>query len=537
MRICVLQPDYTGSTVPYRHFDPPRDLRSLLPDCEVDNLFLRKATVYRQLREASARGYDVFVNLCEGYLDWDIPSLDVIWCLDRLRLPYTGPGARLYDPSKALMKYVAYTQGVLFPAFAESIADTDCEAALAQLRFPLFVKPAHAGDSLGIDADSRVETIAALRAKCLAVIREFGRALIEEYIDGREFTVLVMADPANRFEPIALRPLEFVFPAGARFKTYALKVEQHHPECNLPVEDVGLDDRLRCAARKIFAGFEGKGYARLDFRMDSAGSIYFLDINFACSVFYPDGYEGSADYILASDPLGRAGFLRHIIEEGIARHRRSRPLYERRPSGTSGFGIFATEDICTGQVIYRGEESAQRLVSRDYAERHWPEPQRKVLNQYAIPLSAGVVTLWSDDPEHWAPRTIAVTRTPRSTAWIWSRCGRSGPERSSRWTTRRFTTIEWHRSHATAERQIVEVRSSAPGLHCNPGDVELTFELRVVSDAVNGGSYGRQRSCAEYRAAAVKRDRRPDGAVRRCATEKFTALQDGSDLSTAERRR
>jgi len=263
MRVCILQPDYADSTVAYRYFDPRRDLSPLLPDCTVDHLFLRKAIVYRQLREAASRGYDIFVNLCEAYLEWDIPSLDVIWSLDLLGLPYTGPGTRLYDPSKPLMKYVAYTQGVCFPDFVEVSSAEDCDAALARLRFPMFVKPAHAGDSLGIDGDSLVTTENELRRQCAAVTREHTGALVEEYIDGREFTVLVAADPHDRFRPLALRPIEFVFPEGARFKTYHLKVEQHHPDANIPVEDPELDEWLRHAARNIFIGFEGEGYARM----------------------------------------------------------------------------------------------------------------------------------------------------------------------------------------------------------------------------------------------------------------------------------
>ncbi len=404
MKVCVLQPDYADSSVAYRHFDPPRNLSALLPDCDVDHLFLRKAVVFKQLREVAGRGYDIFVNLCEGYLDWDIPSLDVIWALDLLKLPYTGPGTRLYDPSKGLMKYVAYTQGVTFPAFIEAETVADCDAAAGELRYPLFVKPAHAGDSLGIDAASYVTSEAGLRRKCVEVIREFGKALVEEYIEGRECTVLVAADPHDRFRPQALRPIEFVFPAGARFKTYTLKVEQHHPECNVPVDDPELDNRLRLASRDIFAGFEGEGYARLDFRVTAAGEIFFLDINFACSLFYPDGYEGSADYILKHSEGGASGFLRQIIEEGIGRHLKRRKVYKRGGNAVDGFGIYATEGITKGQVVFRGEERAHRLVSRRYIESTWPPRQRDIFGRYSLPLSPEVAVLWSEDPAEWAPQ-------------------------------------------------------------------------------------------------------------------------------------
>ena len=398
MKVCVLQPDYRDSKVDYRHYDPPRDLSPLLPGSQVDHLFLHKSTTYRQLRDASKDGCDVFVNLCEGYLDWDVPSIDVIWSLERLELPYTGASARLYDPSKELMKYVAHTRGVRYPKFA-----CDAEDAISRLAFPLFVKPAHAGDSLGIDADSLCRTPDQVRAKAGAMEREYGPVMMEEFIDGREFTVLVVENPENRFEPVAYPPIEFLFPEGESFKTYRLKVQCHHPECNAPVEDTDLAEDLRAAARTIFVGFEGEGYARLDFRLDAEG-LAFLDINFACSVFYPPGFEGSADYILRTEAGGHAGFLRRIIDAGMARHRRRRRRFVRGANGIAGFGIYATVDLKRGDILFRGEERAARLATRSHILESWPAEQVEVFRQYATVVGNGVFMLWDEDPREWAPQ-------------------------------------------------------------------------------------------------------------------------------------
>jgi D-alanine-D-alanine ligase len=403
MRVCVLQPDYGGSSVEYRHHDPARDLSHLLPEAAVDHVFLRKSSVWKQLRDASRHDYDIFVNLCEGYLDWDIPSIDVIGSLDALGLPYTGPSARLYDPSKSLMKYVAYTEGVSFPAFAEITRLEDVGPAATRLGFPVFVKPAQAGDSRGIDEHSLVTSPVGLEAKCQKLLGEFDRILIEQYIPGRELTVLV-AGAADGGPPLALRALEFLFPPGVPFKTYALKVTEHHPERNVPVQDFELDQLVRDAARRVFAGFAGEGYARLDFRVDRLGHLFFLDINFACSIFYPRGYEGSADYVLTHDPLGADGFLRHIIAEGQARHRRRRKRYERRGNAVSGFGIYATETIAAGEVVHPGEERPHRIVTRAQVERTWSVERRAVFRRYAYPLSEEVFVLWDEDPEKWSPQ-------------------------------------------------------------------------------------------------------------------------------------
>ena len=107
LRVCVLQPDYSTSAVDYQHYDPRRDLSALLPNATVDHIFLNKLTTYKQLKETTRNPYDIYVNLCEGYLEWEVPSIDVIHSLDLLNLPYAGPTALLYDPSKELMKYVA----------------------------------------------------------------------------------------------------------------------------------------------------------------------------------------------------------------------------------------------------------------------------------------------------------------------------------------------------------------------------------------------------------------------------------------------
>ena len=86
MKICVLQPSYEGSEVAHGAYDPPRDLSRFLPEHEVVHVFLEKVTVYKELQRLKKAGFDIFVNLCEGYLDWDIPSIDVIHALTALDL-------------------------------------------------------------------------------------------------------------------------------------------------------------------------------------------------------------------------------------------------------------------------------------------------------------------------------------------------------------------------------------------------------------------------------------------------------------------
>ena len=403
MKICVLLPDYSNSTVDYRHYDPPRILNQLLPDDEVVTVFLHKLTVYKQLKKLSKEGFDVFVNLCEGYLEWDVPSIEVIYYLELLELPFTGPTTLLYDPTKTLMKYVAFCAGVATPKFCLIQSSDESKTAIKSLQFPLFVKPAKAGDSLGIDEFSLVQNESQLQKKVATIIEEYNEILVEEYIAGREFTVLVAANACGK-TCTTFKPIEFIFPESNTFKTYTLKTSDLHTDANVPVNDVELDNALRTAAASIFTAFNGEGYARLDFRMNAEGKLFFLEINFTCSVFYTNGFEGSADYILYNDGIGQAGFLQHIISEGIARHNRKQKKYTIKGNAIEGYGIYATQPILKGEIIFNGEEKAQRIVTKKYVAANWNERAQLDFARYAYPISNEVYILWSDNPTDWAPQ-------------------------------------------------------------------------------------------------------------------------------------
>jgi len=420
MKVCVLQPDYSTSGVDYRHYDPARDLARLLPGHEVRHVALNKVSTYRQLKRLAPEGFDIYVNLCEGYLEWDVPSIDVIHSLEALGLPYTGPTPLLYDPPKPLMKYVAHTVGLSTPMHAIvdagrvaraasgpgslAAADEMLRGATGHLRYPLFVKPAKAGDSLGVDEHSIVRDHTAFLTQALALADEYPDLLVEEFIDGREFTVLVIGEESGRGHGSALAPIEYVFPAGFRYKSYALKTSEQHPEANIRVADPELAQRLRDAGERLFAGFAGVGYARLDFRMDAEGKLHFLEVNFTCSVFYEEGSEGSADHILKLDGIGQARFLERIIAEGRARHRRKQKPYEMRGNGIAGYGIVATRAIAKGEVLFRGEQRAQRIVTRRHVANTWNAADRELFRHYAVPVSDEVYVMWDEDPNLWAPQ-------------------------------------------------------------------------------------------------------------------------------------
>ena len=385
LKICVLQPDYSTSGVDYQHYDPKRDLSKIMPEAHIDHVFLNKLTTYQQLKQLKEKNYDIYINLCEGYLEWKVPSIDVITSLDLLELPYTGPSANLYDPAKTIMKYLAFCEDVKTPAHILIENEEDLSALPGNLQFPLFIKPAKAGDSLGVDDASKANNTTDLNTKVKKILSEFGSALVEEYIEGREFTVLVCANPdgksCTRFVPV-----EYIFPDGFAFKTYALKTSELHPNANIPVTDKVLAKKLQDIGAQIFMSFNGVGYGRMDFRMNEKGEIFFLEINFTCSVFYAEGYEGSADYILQHDGAGQRGFLERIIIEGMARFERKQKKYIIKGNAISGYGMYAKFDLPKGTLLFKGEEKAQRIVTKKFVDENWDEREKNYFSRF-FPLN------------------------------------------------------------------------------------------------------------------------------------------------------
>lgn len=403
MKVCVLQPDYSPSGVDYQYYDPERELAPLIPEHEVHNVKLNKLTTFKQLKELGKQGYDIFVNLCEGYPEWEVPGVDVCFCLESLNLPFTGPTAKLYDVPKELMKYVAYCEGVTTPGFVLVNEMNDLNDAVRNLKFPMFVKPAHAGDSLGVDEHSLVHSKQELKEKVQSILNEYAPLLVEEYIAGREFTTLVAGNPDGHSCSV-YRPVEYIFPKGKEFKTYSLKTSELHPDCNVPCNDDVIDRKIRQIAEKMFKAVSAVGYGRLDFRVTDKKEVYFLEMNLTCSVFYKDGYEGSADFVLKYDGIGQAGFLRHIIAEGIARHKRKIKPFVMKGNAIAGYGIYASRNIIKGEIIFKGEGRSQRIITKRYVEKHWNEDEKMHFRRYAYPVSEELFILWDEDPTEWAPQ-------------------------------------------------------------------------------------------------------------------------------------
>jgi D-alanine-D-alanine ligase len=89
------------------------------------------------------------------------------------------------------------------------------------------------------------------------------------------------------------------------------------------VSDPKIEKTLREQTMRVFKELGGNGYARCDYRMDSKGDIYMLEINPNCGIFYPPHEPGSADFSLMNDKeINHTKFMKLIIRSAQRRQTR-----------------------------------------------------------------------------------------------------------------------------------------------------------------------------------------------------------------------
>ncbi|MCB0087242.1 MAG: hypothetical protein KDE54_04955 [Caldilineaceae bacterium] len=414
MKICILEDSYDYSQSPLKELDPPADPLPYLQEHTCERHCLRKATAVQQVIELAHRDFDLFLNLCDGAWDEDRPGIEVVQTLERLGVPFTGANAAFYEPSRETMKMVCRMWGIRTPAYVMATADASVAFAAGHLRFPLIVKHPSSYASIGLTRHSRVETPAALHAEAARAISAYGAALIEEFIDGREFTVLVAENADDPRHPFAYLPVEFQFAPSESFKHFDLKWKTYATMTCVPCTDAALSERLQEMARRLFVGLNGTSYGRCDMRMNAAGDLYVLEINPNCGIFYPPSAEGSADLILLHDPRGHAHFVNAILNAAIKRSRQVAPKWQIYLDSQQRYGMFAVGSIAEGDVIAPFEEMAQVLVSRTHVEHNWDADQRAWFADHAHPLSENVYALWNNLRGSWQP----VRHACDPNAWV-----------------------------------------------------------------------------------------------------------------------
>ena len=323
MHICLLTTQNLDAD-PFPEDDWPCDPRPFMTEATWTVATLTgKANSVKQVEALIDSGkYDLFFNLCDGAADQDIPGIEVIQKLEERQVPYAGACSACYEPTRVEMKEACAKIGIATPNYVVAKTTEDVERAAETLNFPLFVKHHSSYASVDLSRRSRVQSPEGLRIQAKKIMARHGAALIEEYIDGIECTVLVAENPDDPNRPKTYTPAQYQFPKGESFKHSDLKWVDYEGLSSFPVQDQELADRLRDECARFFVELGAASFGRCDIRVDRSGTPYMLEINPNCGVYYPPKDYGSADICLSLDPEGHKGFTRQLVAAAFGRHRR-----------------------------------------------------------------------------------------------------------------------------------------------------------------------------------------------------------------------
>ncbi|MFI5300223.1 MAG: ATP-grasp domain-containing protein [Polyangiales bacterium] len=231
---------------------------------------------------------DVIFNLVDSIGGSDAKGVAFVGLLDLLGVPYTGNGLAALSLSrdKHRAKGVMRAYGVrTVPGWlavkldGDAIVTPDDKLRFDPSDFPLIVKPSRADASAGISQSSVCRDADALRERVEFVLSEFGPALIEQFIEGREFHVSVVGDgvalPVSEIKFTDDAEGEDVLTKDAKWDEESDDYARTVPEC--PAKD--CPESVSEMAVQAYKAMGCRDYARVDMRMSEDGTIVVLEIN------------------------------------------------------------------------------------------------------------------------------------------------------------------------------------------------------------------------------------------------------------------
>jgi len=218
---------------------------------------------------------------------------------EELEIPFTAAGSEtlVITLNKAKTKEILENNRIATPKF--QIFENEDDELLEDMKFPLLVKPLLEGSSKGLLNENLVNDNESLRKIIKKIKINYGQpAIVEEFLNGREFTVSVIGYE----NPIILPIVEIKFdhlPKNIHpMDSYEAKWIYDNPNAKIdplvcPAEiDKELENKIKEVALKTFKVLDCKDWARIDIRLDKDGVPNVLEVN-ALPGFMKDPKENS----------------------------------------------------------------------------------------------------------------------------------------------------------------------------------------------------------------------------------------------------
>lgn len=282
----------------------------------------------------------LFFNLCDGDEMNEAPGISVIKYLNELQLNYTGSDEYFYNitTSKANMKdaFDEYKVANADWVFIEKVADIDA-SIFKKIGMPIIVKPAVSAGSMGVGIKNVVHNIEEIKEQVEKILNGYrgwnlkeGGIIAEQFIAGAEFTVLIVGDYDKPKTAKIYTPVERVFhsslPEEEKFLSFDRLWEIYEDETQMPNQEnfyeyalpsQNLIESIQQISWNAFAACKGKGYTRVDVRMDAVTKkLFVLEVNAQCGLSEDENYT-SIGAILKYSNVSFTSLVKDIIVNSL----------------------------------------------------------------------------------------------------------------------------------------------------------------------------------------------------------------------------
>ena len=238
--------------------------------------------LWKPLSQFDPREWFIF-NLCESLCYKTSLEPYVTSVYEHLGFRYTGSGRKALTTclDKARTKEILQAHGI-----ATAKYEVMCPHHVDRhLDFPLFVKPVSEDASYGITLNSVVHDERALRRQLHFIWNKYHQpALVEQFIDGREFNVTILGNESPRILPLSEINFHHIADPFARIVSFRAKWVSHSeeflktpPACPAQVSSA-LKVRIEQVARRAYLALGLSDYGRVDLRVKD-GTPYVLEVN------------------------------------------------------------------------------------------------------------------------------------------------------------------------------------------------------------------------------------------------------------------
>ena len=282
----------------------------------------------------------LFFNLCDGDDLNDAPGISVIQYLNELDLKYTGSDVYFYEitTSKRNMKIAFDEHNIPHAAwqFIKNRNDID-EKIFEKIGLPLIVKPSVSGGSMGVGVKNVVHNFDELKEQVEKILNGYrgwnlkaGGIIAERFINGAEFTVLITGNYNDPQKAHIYTPVERVFHSSLKeeekFLSFDRLWEIYEDEAPMPngenfyeyaLPDKNLVERIKQTSWNAYKACKGKGYTRVDLRMDKiTNKLYVLEVNAQCGLSEDENFT-SIGAILKFNNVSFTSLVKEIIENSL----------------------------------------------------------------------------------------------------------------------------------------------------------------------------------------------------------------------------